>query len=320
LTTPLLSFWSRKEFSVCYVRQTANDITGEYSSIALRELNCTDLIGEENTPSPGWLVGYVVDYRQRLRSLMSFNFRCFESALALTLIDPEKHLTSVSNSVGSNDNETFVPAVTETSTNPVGAKALTATELLTVHLTHHDLKRLELYSRNMVDHHMILDLLPIVSVLFFQYRLGNVRLSTLQAAILLAVGLQRRDVDSIAIEMDLPANQILAFFNKSVRKITTYFRALVENDVAQELATGSAAANKSASQAFSTRGIFANKKVNSEITIKAESVQTNNAAIPKLVSLPKTVDPEVDGKRKREEEHDSKNSSAKKHKKDKSAR
>lgn len=317
LTTPLLSFWSRKTFSVCYVRQTANDVTGEYSSIALRELNCTDLVGEENTPSPGWLGGYVVDYRQRLRSLMSFSFRNFESALALTLIDPEKHLTSVSNSMGANDNETFVPSVTESATNPVGAKPLTATELLSVHLTHHDLKRLELYSRNMVDHHMILDLLPIVSLLFFQCRLGNVRLSTLQAAILLSVGLQRRDVDAIAAEMDLPANQILAFFNKSVRKITTYFRAIVENQMAQELA----APNKIVSQNSSTRGIFADKKVISAITIKGESVQTNSTSIPKLVSVPKAAESDTDGKRKREEEEqDLKVASGKKHKKDKSSK
>ncbi len=52
-----------------------------------------------------------------------------------------------------------------------------------VYLSYHDMKRLELYSRNMADHHMILDTL---------------RLPYLQVAILLATGLQHRDVDSIA--------------------------------------------------------------------------------------------------------------------------
>ena len=33
-------------------------------------------------------------------------------------------------------------------------------------------------------------------------------------AILLATGLQHRDVDAISLELDLPVNQVLAFFNK----------------------------------------------------------------------------------------------------------
>lgn len=49
---------------------------------------------------------------------------------------------------------------------PLGAK-----ELISVHLTHHDLKRLELYARNMVDHHMIGDILPTLARLLFLGRL-----------------------------------------------------------------------------------------------------------------------------------------------------
>jgi N-acetyltransferase 10 len=87
-------------------------------------------------------------------------------------------------------------------------------ELMSVHLSHHDLKRLELYARNMVDHHMIVDILPIIARLVFLGRLKGMRLSYLQVAILLATGLQHRDVDSVAAELDLPVNQVLAFFNK----------------------------------------------------------------------------------------------------------
>ena len=91
---------------------------------------------------------------------------------------------------------------------------LTAKELITVHLSHHDLKRLELYARNMVDHHMIGDILPTLARLLFLGRLRGMRLSYLQVAILLATGLQHRDVDAIAVELELPVNQVLAFFNK----------------------------------------------------------------------------------------------------------
>ena len=94
------------------------------------------------------------------------------------------------------------------------ATPLTATELISVHMSHHDLKRLELYARNMVDHHMIGDILPTLARLLFLGRLRGMRLSYLQVAILLATGLQHRDVDAIALELDLPVNQVLAFFNK----------------------------------------------------------------------------------------------------------
>eukprot|EP00128_Syssomonas_multiformis_P002268 Colp12_sorted_trinity150504_noHs@15705 len=97
------------------------------------------------------------------------------------------------------------------------------------------MQRLELYSRNMVDHHMILDTLPILTQLLFQGRMPEIRLSYLQVAIILATGLQHRDVDSIGNELNLPANQVLAFFNKTVRKITSHLRGLIETDAALTL-------------------------------------------------------------------------------------
>ena len=64
---------------------------------------------------------------------------------------------------------------------------------------------------------MIYDLLPTLARLAFLGRVPSLRLSSLQVVILLAIGLQHRDVDSIANEIDLPVNQVLAFFNKTVR-------------------------------------------------------------------------------------------------------
>lgn len=112
---------------------------------------------------------------------------------------------------------------------------ITAHELLSVHLTHHDMQRLELYGRNMVDHHMILDTLPTITSLLFQGRMPEIKLSYLQVAIILATGLQHRDVDNIATELHLPVNQVLAFFNKTVRKIASYLRRLIEADAALSL-------------------------------------------------------------------------------------
>lgn len=53
-------------------------------------------------------------------------------------------------------------------------------EELHVHFTQYDLKRLNLYSQNMVDYHLIMDLLPTVSKLLFQNKITT-HLSAVQA-------------------------------------------------------------------------------------------------------------------------------------------
>ena len=216
LTAQLLNFWSKKDMRVCYVRQTANDITGEHSTIALRELGCEDIV---EAPAAGWLRSYVLDYRKRLISLAAYSFKKFDTSVSLTLLDPERELSGAHEATSRVYNET----------------PITANEILNVHMTQHDVARLELYSRNMVDHHMILDLLPTLARLYYIGRLPSVHLSALQMAILLACGLQHRDADDVTRELDLPANQVLAFFNKTVRKITLHVRQLIEKHVANEL-------------------------------------------------------------------------------------
>lgn len=61
-----------------------------------------------------------------------------------------------------------------------------------------DYKRLEAYSKNLADFHLILDLLPDLTRLFFRKQLGNLKLSYLQAAILIGLGLQHRNVEAVA--------------------------------------------------------------------------------------------------------------------------
>lgn len=232
LTSELLNFWSRKLFKICYIRQSTNDLTGEHSAIMLRQLNSTHSSPQIND---SWLQGFVHDYRRRLISLLSYSFCKFPSSVAMTLIDPEKLLTSTQSKI----EEDAVDNVGE-KVSVYSCSQLTANELVSVHLTHHDLKRLELYSRNMVDHHMILDTLPTLSSLFFQGRLSrSCRLSHLQVAILLAIGLQRKSVETIGDELNLPVNQVLAFFNKTVRKLSSTLSTLLEKDEESKLSTSS---------------------------------------------------------------------------------
>lgn len=63
-----------------------------------------------------------------------------------------------------------------------------------------DIKRLESYANNMLDYHVILDLLPTLSALYFSQRFPeDVKLSGVQSSILLALGLQRKPVEDIEV-------------------------------------------------------------------------------------------------------------------------
>jgi len=100
-------------------------------------------------------------------------------------------------------------------------------------LTPFDLKRLESYANNMLDYHVILDLMPCLANLYFQKRLGPlnkggdgqtiegaIHLTAVQSSILLAIGLQRKPVEDLETELQLPVSQILALFAKMIRKIS----------------------------------------------------------------------------------------------------
>ena len=232
LTSQLLNFWSRKMFRICYVRQTPNETTGEFSCVVLRELSTENM---DKAPMSGWLDAYKYDYRRRLVSLMSHTFQKLDAPVAISLVDPDREFTSTNTEAETGGAETFKAVVGASIKGLYGATAMTATELTSVHFSQHDLKRIDLYARNMVDHHMIVDTLSTMARLFFMGRLPSVRLSNLQIAVLVAMGLQNRDVDSVSTELNLPTNQVLAFFNKTIRKIASSMRVLVESAAAGEL-------------------------------------------------------------------------------------
>ena len=73
--------------------------------------------------------------------------------------------------------------------------------------TAYDLARLESYSRNLVDYHLIMDLVPTVSKLYYMNSLP-VTLSHVQAAILLMIGLQSRSVKEVDAVLDIPGTQV----------------------------------------------------------------------------------------------------------------
>ncbi|KAF9048951.1 DUF699-domain-containing protein [Panaeolus papilionaceus] len=191
LTPQLLRFWKRANYIPLYIRQTTSELTGEHTCVMVRGLNSSVQSELE------WLHEFAKDFRRRFVSLLSFKFREFGCVTALSVLEAAN--------AGINEDANA---------------ELSAAELV-VYFTPFDLKRLESYANNMVDYHVILDLLPTVGKLYFEKRLGagEIKLTAVQASILLALGLQRKTVEELEAELQLPVNQTLALFSKIIRKL-----------------------------------------------------------------------------------------------------
>ncbi|KAJ9634867.1 N-acetyltransferase 10 [Knufia peltigerae] len=216
LTQPLHKFWKRASFAPVYLRQTPNDITGEHSCVMLKPLSTTAGTGADSS----WLSAYAQDFHKRFLTLLSYQFRTFSSIQSLSISESATRATS---------------AAAEPSTT---VAPLTKPELDAL-FSPFDLARLESYANNLLDYHVILDLMPSIAMLFFTGRLKlapcNVSLSGVQQSILLAIGLQRKDLGDVEKELNLPSNQLLAMFIKVVRKVSTAFRSVVSGAVEAEL-------------------------------------------------------------------------------------
>lgn len=229
LTQSLYNFWSRAGYAPLYVRQTANDLTGEHTCIMVRPLLHSSMMAD-----PEWMASFTHDFRRRFISLLPASFRHFAPKLALSVLDPPT-------SSGGAAVPAAAAAAAAAAAPPGKARApramagqpISFRDVLVL-LSEYDLRRLEAYSRNLVDYHMVLDLVPALASLFFQRRVP-VTLSHTQCAIMAAVGLQRKTVDTVTAELELQSNQVLALFNKAVRKISSHLRALEEAHVAAEL-------------------------------------------------------------------------------------
>eukprot|EP01006_Ploeotia_vitrea_P034891 TRINITY_DN65816_c7_g2_i1.p1 TRINITY_DN65816_c7_g2~~TRINITY_DN65816_c7_g2_i1.p1 ORF type:complete len:1119 (-),score=665.11 TRINITY_DN65816_c7_g2_i1:99-3455(-) len=267
LTLQLFNFWKRNGFEPVYMRQTANDLTGEHTCIMLSGLNHPSL-------RKGWLSVYQDDFQRRFLSLLASSFRSFSSQLALSVAHqhgPAAGASSTATTLGG-------PSV------GVVEHPLTYDEFKYL-MNSHDLRRLESYSHNLIDYHLVIDLIPTIARWYFLGRLAQssdavvastssasssssssssstnnskknnnnnssssskqegeessglapLSLSFSQSAIMLAIGLQHKSVSDIEAELGITATQVLALFNKSIRKISKSLRSLEESDVASSL-------------------------------------------------------------------------------------
>uniref|UniRef100_A0A3Q2P6I6 RNA cytidine acetyltransferase n=1 Tax=Fundulus heteroclitus TaxID=8078 RepID=A0A3Q2P6I6_FUNHE len=160
-----------------------------------------ELNADEASEQTPWLVAFWKDFRRRFLSLLSYRFSSFHPSLALSILQNK------------NSSE------------------------LAAHFTPYDLKRMELYSRSMVDYHLIMDLIPTVARIFFLKQLGDVSLSAAQCALLLGMGLQHKSVDQLEKEIELPSSQLLGLFNRLIRKFVQVFTSIQEKAIEAEMVT-----------------------------------------------------------------------------------
>lgn len=205
MTPPLHKFWKRSGFVPVYLRQTPNELTGEHTTVMINVLADRE---------SGWLVEFAKDFYKRFLQLLSYEFRKFPAVQALNIIE-----------------------VVEAgySTKSAATAELTRAELDRI-LSPFDLKRLDSYANNLLDYHVIVDMMPLIAHVYFEKRTGGqLSLSSVQGAILLAIGLQRKNMDEVLRELNLPSHQAMAMFAKIVRKFLTYFRSLLTRDIDEKM-------------------------------------------------------------------------------------
>ncbi|GIM12120.1 hypothetical protein Vretimale_15547 [Volvox reticuliferus] len=209
LTQQLYSFWRKAGYEPLYLRQSASDTTGEHTCVMVRPLEHPDVEGT------AWLRPFVSDFKSRFMSLLGSAFREMAPALALSILDPQ---LTWSEAEGQRAAQEGV-VVMRGDGSPLDA---------------YDLKRLQAYCSSLVDYHLILDLLPPLARAYLRGRLP-VSLSYGQAAILVVMGLQLQELAALEEGLGLPSNQLLALFNKAMRKVYGCLRAAKEAAVARSL-------------------------------------------------------------------------------------
>ncbi|KAL0478988.1 N-acetyltransferase [Acrasis kona] len=191
MTSKLFSFWKRLSFKPLYVRLSHNDLTGEHTCVMLRSLSNTQHATRH------WLDEFHHDFKKRFLNLLGYEFREFHPELTLGLLDYQQSSSTNGNGAGNSLN------------------VMSMDDMLSTF----DLKRLNSYSNNLVDYHVVMDILPILARWFFTNKI-HFQLSFAQAAILCGLGLQHKRLEQLEKELDLPSNQLLALFNKCMRKFT----------------------------------------------------------------------------------------------------
>lgn len=193
----LYNFWRKHKFVPFYIGQIPSAITGEHTCMMLKPLENDEIEYKGEGPG-GFFEPFHQDFRHRFIRLLSSAFRSFSPALALSVLDPK---------ISFSEQDIQEKASPESISRGK------------IPLSPYDMQRMESYTNNLADYHLILDLVPCLAHLYFEEKIPA-SLSYSQAAILLCMGLQNHDIDYVEAELkQLKRQQILALFSKIMRKL-----------------------------------------------------------------------------------------------------
>ncbi|CAN6543663.1 unnamed protein product [Malus baccata var. baccata] len=206
LTLDLFKFWWKHKFAPFYIGHIPSGVTGEHTCMVLKSLKNDELETSDFRP-------FNLDFRRRFLRLLGYSFRTMDYRLAMSILDPK--INYKDGEPKSSTTDGFLRSITDL-------------------LSPYDMKRLEAYTSSLADFHMILDLVPTLSHLYFQEKLP-VTLTGAQASILLCIGLQNQDISYIEGLMKLERQQILSLFIKVMKKFHKYLYAIASEGLVSTL-------------------------------------------------------------------------------------
>ncbi|XP_009339476.2 LOW QUALITY PROTEIN: RNA cytidine acetyltransferase 1 [Pyrus x bretschneideri] len=206
LTLDLFKFWWKHKFAPFYIGHIPSAVTGEHTCMVLKSLKNDELETSDFRP-------FYLDFRRRFLRLLGYSFRTMDYRLAMSILDPKINYKDVEPKSSTADG--FLRSITDL-------------------LSPYDMKRLEAYTSSLADFHMILDLVPTLSHLYFLEKLP-VTLTGAQASILLCIGLQNQDISYIEGLMKLERQQILSLFIKVMKKFHKYLYAIASEGLESTL-------------------------------------------------------------------------------------
>ncbi|KAF2284264.1 hypothetical protein GH714_020135 [Hevea brasiliensis] len=189
-------------------------VTGEHTCMVLKPLNSDDIevSGSDNW---GFFGPFYQDFRLRFARLLESSFRTMEYKLAMSVLDPKINYVDT-------DVETAL-------STPQGFL-----RSLRFDLSPYDMERLRVYTENLADFHLILDIVQILARLYFQGKLP-ITMSYVQASVLLCIGLQHQNITYMEEQMKLERTQILSLFIKVMKKFHKYLYGIASNEIESTL-------------------------------------------------------------------------------------
>lgn len=225
MTVDLFKFWNTSlGFKPVYIRQGANEITGENSCIMIRAATGKEdrlmANNDHELVFPVWLAVMCNEFNYRFLRLLSGPMRSFDSSLALAI---STSAGSCSRFLGGGISDGSV-------LDTLNCKNIFST------FTRSDLERLHKFGVGQLEYGLVADLASPVASAYFAHRFkpeishqeDPLQLTALQRLILLMNGLQGLSFDQIALIIGMPVHQLMALFSQTINKIAGYLEGILE--------------------------------------------------------------------------------------------